>query len=90
LRLRRPEIGSPENLGALVITRKSCFAVVSLVRYQNPPHNPGMTSTMWIALILKPLVFGLVVVAILVPARKFVERHMPDGKVKRLLLRRVQ
>jgi len=42
LRLRRPEIGSPENLGALVITRKSCFAVVSLVRYQNSPHNPGM------------------------------------------------
>jgi hypothetical protein len=41
------------------------------------------------ALVLKPLFFMLVVGLILYPARRAVMRWLPEGKLKRLLLRRV-
>lgn len=42
-----------------------------------------------IAIVIKPLAFFLLAAVILYPARRAVMRWMPDGKLKRLLLRRV-
>jgi hypothetical protein len=47
-----------------------------------------MTPTLW-AILLKPLLFLILCGAVLYPARRAVMRWMPDGKLKRLLLRRV-
>lgn len=42
-----------------------------------------------IALFLKPFIFLVLFVVVLYPARRAVEKYMKDGKVKRLLLRRL-
>lgn len=42
-----------------------------------------------IAIVIKPLVFFLLAALVLYPARRAVMRWVPDGKLKRLLLRRV-
>lgn len=41
------------------------------------------------ALLLKPFVLLLLAVVVLTPARRYVERRMRDGKLKKLLLTRV-
>jgi hypothetical protein len=46
-------------------------------------------SEMQLAILIKPLVMFVVAFFILYPCRKLVEKKMPDGKLKRLLLRRV-
>ena len=47
-----------------------------------------MPDIVWISL-LKPVVLIVLAVGVLYPARRAVERRMKDGKLKRLLLRRV-
>ncbi len=48
----------------------------------------GLTS--WqLAILLKPFVLFALAVCVLYPARMAVARFVPDGRVKRLLLRRV-
>lgn len=42
-----------------------------------------------IAMLVRPFMLLILSVVILIPARMAVERHMKDGKLKRLLLRRV-
>lgn len=42
-----------------------------------------------IAAFLKPFILFVVAVCILYPARRLVEKRMKDGKLKQLLLRRV-
>lgn len=42
-----------------------------------------------IAMLLRPLMLLALSVVILIPARLAVQRYMRDGKLKRLLLRRV-
>ena len=42
-----------------------------------------------LAVLLRPLILVLLAVMILTPARLAVQRFLPDGKLKRLLLRRV-
>lgn len=42
-----------------------------------------------IALIVKPLAFFLLAAVVLYPARMAVMKWWPDGKLKRLLLRRI-
>ena len=45
---------------------------------------------MWIlAALLRPLVILLLAILVLTPARLAVVRYFPEGKLKRLLLRRV-
>lgn len=43
---------------------------------------------MW-ALFLRPFLLIILAITILYPARKALERYMKDGKLKRLLLRRI-
>jgi signal transduction histidine kinase len=42
-----------------------------------------------IAILIKPFVLLILSVCVLIPARMAVERRMKDGKLKRLLLRRI-
>lgn len=42
-----------------------------------------------IALLLKPLAIGLLVACVLMPARRYAESNMKEGKLKRLLLHRI-
>lgn len=42
-----------------------------------------------IALLIKPFALLVLFVLVLYPARWAVQRYLPDGKLKRLLLRRV-
>ena len=41
------------------------------------------------AILLKPFVLLVLTIVVLLPARKAVERKMKDGRLKRLLLRRI-
>ena len=50
--------------------------------------NSGMEPFMWAAA-LYPFALLLLCVTVLRPARKAVEAHMNDGKLKRLLLRKI-
>ena len=43
----------------------------------------------WLSIILKPLFFMALLYCVLHPARRSVERRMKDGKLKRLLLTRL-
>ena len=43
-----------------------------------------------LAVIFKPLALFLLCYLVLSPARRFAERKMPDSKLKRLLLRRIE
>lgn len=45
--------------------------------------------TWQIAVLVKPLVMFVLAALVLYPARKAVERYFPEGRMKRLLLRRV-
>lgn len=45
--------------------------------------------TIFIANALKPIVFSALCYCILFPARRAVERHMQDGRLKRFLLFRI-
>lgn len=47
-----------------------------------------MEPSQW-ALVLKPLAFFLLAACILYPARRAVMKWWPDGKLKRLLLKRI-
>ncbi len=49
--------------------------------FKIPPHA--------VAAFLYPFVLFILAVTVLTPCRKLVERYMTDGKLKRLLLRRV-
>ena len=42
-----------------------------------------------IAIVLKPFAMLIVAVVILIPARMAAERYIPEGRLKRVLLRRV-
>lgn len=42
------------------------------------------------AMAVRPFVFFILVACICLPARFAVKRYMPDGKVKRLLLREIK
>lgn len=42
-----------------------------------------------LATLLKPLVLFVLAAGVLYPARRAVQRFLPDGKIKRLLLYRV-
>lgn len=44
----------------------------------------------FLAMAIKPFVVFILLVCICLPARIAVQRFMPDGKIKRLLLRKVQ
>ena len=46
-------------------------------------------SNWMIALLLKPLVLLVLFVCVLLPIKLAFQRWMPDGRVKRLLLRRI-
>lgn len=46
-------------------------------------------SNWMIALLLKPLVLLVLFVGVLLPIRVAFQRWMPDGRIKRLLLRRI-
>ena len=46
-------------------------------------------SNWMIALLLKPLVLLVLFVGVLLPIKIAFQRWMPDGRVKRLLLRRI-
>lgn len=41
------------------------------------------------ALILKPIVLFILCIVVLYPVRRWLTRRMKDGKLKRLLLRRI-
>lgn len=47
-----------------------------------------MTSTA-IAIVLRPLLLLIVVGCVLLPARRAVQRYMPEGRLKRVLLFRI-
>jgi hypothetical protein len=42
-----------------------------------------------LALVAKPFVMLVLTLLVLYPARVLTQRHMPEGRLKRLLLRRV-
>lgn len=42
-----------------------------------------------IAILLKPFALFVLAVLVLYPARRYVQRRMPEGKLKRLLLLRL-
>lgn len=44
---------------------------------------------LFLTMLFKPLVFLVLFAAILIPARLFVQKKMKDGKLKRLLLTRL-
>lgn len=45
-----------------------------------------MSTTLFLAIFLRPFAALLVAIAVLVPARRAVERWMPEGRAKRILL----
>lgn len=45
--------------------------------------------TLFLSIFLRPFVLIVLFLCVLYPARLLVQRRMPDGRLKRLLLRRV-